>query len=168
MAQRSMLEGRYYEDFQVGDVYAHPNGRTITEADNVWFSAITMNASPLHLDAAYMAHSEFGKPLVNSAFTLALVTGMSVIDVSQNAFANLGWDKVRLPGPLFVGDTLYAESEVLEKRDSTSRPSCGIVRVRTRGHKQDGTVVIEFERTVMVYRRGGSPRLKRPRPAAGA
>ncbi|MGH2403871.1 MAG: MaoC family dehydratase, partial [bacterium] len=112
MVRRSVLEGRYYEDFQVGDVYAHPNGRTISEADNVWFSAITMNASPLHLDREYMAHSEFGKPLVNSAFTLALATGLSVIDVSQNALANLGWDKVRLPAPLFVGDTVYAESEV--------------------------------------------------------
>lgn len=167
MAPRSMVEGRYYEDFQVGDVYAHPVGRTITEADNVWFTTITMNASPLHLDAAFMAHSEFGKPLVNSALTLALTTGMSVIDVSQNAFANLGWDKVTLPAPLFVGDTLYAESEVLEKRESTSRPNCGIVRVRTRGYKQDGTVVIEFERTVMVYRRGASPRASRPRPVIG-
>lgn len=167
MASRSMLQGRYYEDFQVGDVYAHPNGRTITEADNVWFSAITMNASPLHLDSAYMAESEFGKPLVNSAFTLALATGMSVGDVSQNAFANLGWDKVTLPAPLFVGDTLYAESAVLETRESTSRPNCGIVRVRTRGYKQDGRVVIEFERTVMVYRRGASPRGSRPQPQTG-
>lgn len=167
MAHPTMMEGRCYEDFQVGDIYAHPGGRTITEADNVWFSAITMNASPLHLDAAYMAHSDFGKPLVNSAFTLALATGLSVIDVSQNAFANLGWDKVTLPAPLFVGDTLYAESEVLAKRESASRPNCGIVRVRTRGYKQDGTVVIEFERTVMVYKRGASPRASRPRPAIG-
>jgi itaconyl-CoA hydratase len=167
MANPTTQEGRYYEDFEVGDVYAHPNGRTVTEADNVWFTAVTMNASPLHLDYAYMANSEFGRPLVNSAFTLALVTGISVPDVSQNAFANLGWDKVTLPAPVFVGDTLYAESEVLEKRDSASRPNCGIVRVRTRGYKQDGTVVIEFERTVMVYKRGASPRAGRPRPQTG-
>ena len=167
MAGRSMLQGRYYEDFKVGDIYAHPHGRTITEADNVWFSAITMNASPLHLDHVYMAETEFGQPLVNSAFTLALATGLSVIDISHNAFANLGWDKVRLPAPLFVGDTLYAESEVLETRDLASRPTCGIVRVRTRGYKQDGTVVIDFERTVMVYRQGASPRRRRPQLSAG-
>ena len=168
MASRSMLEGRYYEDFQVGDVYEHPYGRTITDADNIWFTNLTLNTNSVHFDYAYAAQTEFGKPLVNSAFTLALVTGMSVIDISENAFANLGWDKVRLPHPVFVGDTLYAESEVLEKRESKSRPNVGIVRLRSRGYKPDGTVVIEYERTVMVYKRGMSPRRKRPRPKTGA
>ncbi len=166
MARRSMLQGRYYEDFQVGDTYEHPYGRTITDTDNIWFTNLTMNTNPVHIDYAYAAQTEFGRPLVNSAFTLALATGLSVIDISENAFANLGWDKVKLPNPLFVGETLYGESEVLEKRESRSRANVGIVRFRTRGYKQDGTVVIEFERTVMVYRRGASPRPNRPRPRA--
>lgn len=165
---RTRREGRYYEDFQVGDVYEHPYGRTITEADNMWFSTLTMNPNPLHVDAAYAAETEFGRPLVNSTLTLALVVGLSVEDVSENAVANLGWDKVRLPTPVFAGDTVYAESEVLEKRESASRPHAGIVRVRTRGYNQDGRVVIEFERTVMVYKRGTSPKAKRPRPRADA
>jgi len=161
---RSMLQGRYYEDFAVGDVYEHPYGRTVTDADNVWFTNLTLNTNPLHVDYAFAAQTEFGRPLVNSAFTLALVTGMSVIDISENALANLGWDKVQLPAPVFFGDTLYAESEVLETRESRSRPTAGVVRVRTRGYKQDGTVVIEYERTVMAYKRGASPRRARPRP----
>ncbi len=159
-----MQEGRYYEDFKLGDVYEHPYGRTIIDADNVWFSNLTMNPNPIHLDYAYAAQTRFGKPLVNSTFTLALATGMSVVDISQNALANLGWDNVRLPHPLFVGDTFYAESEVLEKRESRTRADVGIVKFRTRGFKQDGTVVIEFERTVMVYKRGASPRKSRPQP----
>lgn len=166
MPERTMQEGRYYEDFEVGDSYEHPHGRTITDADNVWFTNLTMNTNPIHVDYAYAAQTQFGKPLVNSTFTLALATGLSVIDISQNALANLGWDRVQLPKPLFVGDTLYAESEVLEKRESRTRADAGIVRVRTRGFKQDGTVVIEFERTVMVYKRGASPRRRRPRPRA--
>jgi itaconyl-CoA hydratase len=161
---RAQAQGRYYEDFRVGDVYEHPYGRTVTDADNVWFTNLTLNTNPAHFDYAFAAQTEFGRPLVNSAFTLALVTGMSVIDISENAFANLGWDKVHLPAPVFVGDTLYAESEVLEMRESRSRPGVGIVRFRTRGYKQDGTVVIEYERTIMVYKRGHSPRRLRPRP----
>jgi acyl dehydratase len=164
--RRSRHEGRYYEDFEGGDIYEHPYGRTIIEADNVWFTNLTLNTNPLHFDCVYASQTEFGRPLVNSAFTLALVTGMSVVDISENAVANLGWDKVRLPGPLYVGDTVYAESEVLEKRESRSRPHAGIVHFRTRGYKQDGTVVIEFERTVMVYKRGTSPRAHRPRPTS--
>ena len=164
MGNRSMLQGRDYEDFHVGDVYEHPYGRTITDADNIWFTNLTLNTNRVHFDYAYAAQTEFGKPLVNSTFTLALVTGLSVIDTSENAFAKLGWDNVRLPNPVFVGDTLYAESEVLEKRESRSRPNVGIVRFRTLGYKQDGTVVIEYERTVMLYTRGGSPRRARPRP----
>jgi acyl dehydratase len=142
--------GRTYDDFVVGDVYEHRPGRTITEADNVWFTLLTMNTHPLHFDQAYAAGTEFGRPLVNSCLTLAIVTGMSVSDVSQKAIANLGWNNVRLTAPVFVGDTIYAESEVLAKRLSKSRPDQGIVTVRTRGLKADGTVFMEFERNVLV------------------
>jgi itaconyl-CoA hydratase len=148
---------RFFEDFSVGDVYEHKLGRTVTTADNLWFSLLTMNANPLHVDHHYSSQTEFGKPLVNSCFTLALVTGMSVPDVSENAVANLGWHEVRMPAPLFEGDTVYARSEVLEARASKSRPHAGIVRVKTTGYKPDGTVVIELERSVMVYRRGHAP-----------
>ena len=144
--------GRTYDDFVVGHVYEHRPGRTITDADNVWFTLLTMNQHPLHFDAAYAAESEFKKPLVNSCLTLSIVTGMSVSDVSQKAIANLGWDKVKLMAPVFVGDTLYAESEVLAKRASKSRPDQGLVTVKTRGVKADGTVFLEFERTVLLPR----------------
>ncbi len=146
--------GRYFEDFTVGAVYEHRPGRTIGEADNTWFTLLTMNQHPLHFDAAYAARSEFGRPLVNSCLTLSLVAGMSVADVSQKAIANLGWSDIRLPAPVFVGDTLYADSEVLAKRESNSRPTQGIVTVRTPGRTADGTVVISFERTVLVPKRG--------------
>jgi acyl dehydratase len=146
--------GRYYEDFEVGDVYEHRPGRTITETDNTWFTLLTMNNHPLHFDAVYAAKSEFGRPLVNSTLTLAIVMGMSVSDVSQKAIGNLGWTDVRLTAPVFAGDTLYAESEVLAKRESKSRPTQGIVTVATTGKKQDGTVVITYERTVLVPKRG--------------
>ena len=146
--------GRYYEDFEVGDVYEHRPGRTITETDNTWFTLLTMNNHPLHFDAVYAAKSEFGKPLVNSTLTLAIVMGMSVSDVSQKAIGNLGWTDVRLTAPVFAGDTLYAESKVLAKRESKSRPTQGIVTVATTGKKQDGTVVITYERTVLVPKRG--------------
>ena len=144
--------GRTYDDFVVGHVYEHRPGRTITEADNVWFTLMTMNQHPLHFDAAYAAESEFKKPLVNSCLTLSIVTGMSVSDISQKAIANLGWDKVKLMAPVFVGDTLYAESEVLAKRASKSRPDQGLVTVKTRGVKADGTMFMEFERTVLLAR----------------
>ncbi len=146
--------GRYFEDFRTGDVYEHRPGRTIGEADNTWFTLLTMNQHPLHFDAAYTAKTEFGKPLVNSALTLAIVTGMSVSDVSQKAIANLGWDKIRLTAPVFVGDTIYSETEVLDKRESRSRPTQGIVTVKTTGKKADGTVFMTFERTVLVPKRG--------------
>ena len=149
--------GRLFEDFEVGYVYQHPLGRTVIAADNIWFTLLTQNTNPIHFDHAYAAQTEYGKPLVDSTFTLALVTGQSVMDISQNAMANLGWDEVRLPNPLFEGDTVYSRSEVLEKRESKSRPNVGIVRFKTTGYKQDGTVVIEFKRTVMVYRRGHLP-----------
>ena len=145
--------GRYYEDFEVGDVYEHRPGRTINETDNTWFTLLTMNQHPLHFDAVYAADSEFGQPLVNSCLTLSIVTGMSVSDVSGRAIANLGWTDIRLPAPVFVGDTLYAESEVLAKRESKSRPGAGIVTVRTTGRKGDGTEVISYERTVLVPKR---------------
>lgn len=148
--------GRYFEDFRVGDVYEHRPGRTITEADNIWFTLLTMNTHPLHFDAEYAKHSEFGKPLVNSAFTLAVVTGMSVSDTSQKAIANLGWSDIKLTGPVFVGDTIYAESEVLETRESKSRPTQGIVRIRTRGIKQDGSEFMSFERTMLMAKQGHS------------
>jgi acyl dehydratase len=146
--------GRHLEDFRVGDLYQHRPGRTIGEADNTWFTLLTMNTHPVHFDAAYAARTEFGRPLVNSCLTLAIVTGMSVSDLSQKAVANLGWDKVRLTAPVFVGDTLYAESEVLEVRESKSRPTRGIVTVRTTGKKADGTVVITYERSFLVPKRG--------------
>ena len=155
---------RVFEDFEVGDVYQHPLGRTVLAADNVWFTLLTQNTNPIHFDRAYAAKTEYGQPLVDSTFTLALVTGQSVMDISQNAMANLGWDKVRLPNPLFEGDTVYSRSEVMEKRESKSRPNVGIVRFKTTGYKQDGTIVIEFERTVMIYRRGHLPQQQPPAP----
>jgi acyl dehydratase len=154
--------GRVYEDFEVGDIYVHPLGRTVLAADNVWFTLLTQNTNPIHFDRAYAAQTEFGQPLVDSTFTLALVTGQSVADLSQNAVANLGWDEVRLPNPLFEGDTVYSRSEVLEKRESKSRPTVGIVRVKTMGFTQDGTIVIEYMRTFMVYKRGHVPQTARP------
>jgi itaconyl-CoA hydratase len=156
--------GRCLEDFTVGDVYEHQLGRTITTTDNMWFTQLTMNTNPIHVDHHYSAQTEFGRPLVNSCFTLALVTGLSVPDVSQNAMANLGWHEVKLPHPVFEGDTIYARSEVLEVRPSRSRPNVGIVRVRSTGYNQDGATVIEFERSIMVFRRGHVP--SRPRPTA--
>ena len=146
--------GRYLEDFTVGDVYEHRPGRSITETDNTWFTLVTMNQNPLHFDKEYAAKSEFGKPLVNSCLTLSIVAGMSVSDLSQKAIANLGWDKIRLTAPVFVGDTIYAESEVLAVRGSKSRPTQGIVTVRTTGKKADGTVFMTYERTMMIPTRG--------------
>jgi itaconyl-CoA hydratase len=157
MAVKPGWTGRVFEDFTVGDVYEHPLGRTLLAADNVWFSCLTMNTNPIHFDAEYASRTEFGKPLMNSCFTLALVTGQSVTDLTQNAVANLGWDEVRLPHPVFEGDTIYARSEVLETRESKSRPNVGIVRVKTTGVNQHGTPVIEFKRTFMVWKRGHIP-----------
>ncbi len=146
--------GRYFEDFEIGDVYEHRPGRTITETDNTWFTLLTMNQHPLHFDKEYGAKTEFGKVLVNSCLTISLVTGMSVSDISQKTIANLGWDKVRLSGPVFLGDTLYAESQVLSKRESKSRPNQGIVSVETKGIKQDESVVISFERSMLIPFKG--------------
>lgn len=146
--------GRYLEDFRVGDIYEHRPGRTITENDNIQFSLITMNAHPMHCDANFAQKSEFGQLLVNSGLSLAIVLGMTVNDVSAKAIANLGWKEIKLTAPVFCGDTLYAESEVLEVRESKSRPTQGIVTTRTRGLNQDGVQVMEFIRMSLIPKRG--------------
>ena len=157
MAIKQGWTGRVFEDFTVGDVYEHPLGRTVIAADNIWFTCLTMNTNPIHFDVEYAAKTEFGKPLVNSCLTLALVTGQSVTDLTMNAVANLGWDEVRLPHPLFEGDTVRSKSEVLEARESRSRPEAGVVRVKTTGMNQHGDTVIEFTRTFLVWKRNHTP-----------
>jgi acyl dehydratase len=152
-------EGRFYEDFEIGDVFRHAIGKTVTEADNVWFTHVTLNTQQLHFNVEYARRSEFGQILVNSTFTLALVTGMTVSDISQNVIANLGWDEVRLPNPVFIGDTLWAESLVLSKRESKSRPNAGVVTVKTRGLNQNGKEVITFKRTILVNKRAAASSL---------
>jgi itaconyl-CoA hydratase len=145
--------GRFYDDFEVGDVFQSRLGRTITETDNIWFTCLTLNTNQVHFNHEFAAGTEFGKPLVNSTFTLALVTGISVPDTSENATANLSWTDIKLPNPVYVGDTLWSETEIVSKRESRSRPSVGIVGVRCRGINQRREVVIEFRRTFMVYKR---------------
>ncbi|HET7629364.1 MAG TPA: MaoC family dehydratase [Bacillales bacterium] len=157
MAVKKGWNGRFFEDFEVGDIYPHPLGRTVTQTDNIWFTLLTQNTNPIHFDEVYSANTEFGKPLVDSTFTLALVTGQSVTDLSQNVMANLGWDEIRLPNPVFEGDTIYAYSEILEKRESKSRPNVGIVKAKTFGYNQEGKVVISYKRTFMVYKREHAP-----------
>lgn len=147
------VTGRYYEDFTVGDVYQHPLGRTVSEADNTWFTLLTMNTNQNHFNAHFAASSPSGRLIVNSGLTVAIVLGLSVADVSQNAIMNLGWEEIRLTHPVFVGDTLYAESVVTARRDSASRPYAGIVSCRTRGLNQDGDEIMSWTRTVLVYRR---------------
>jgi itaconyl-CoA hydratase len=149
--------GLYYEDFTPGDVFEHRPGRTVLEVDNTYFTLLTLNVQPVHFDAAYASKTEWRKMLVDSTFTLALLTGMSVRSVSAKVVANLGWDKIKATHPVFAGDTLYAESTVLHKRESKSRPTQGIVTVATRGVNQDGKEVMSFERTMLIYRRGHSP-----------
>ncbi|MEK7276542.1 MAG: MaoC family dehydratase [Chloroflexota bacterium] len=153
--------GRCYEDFEVGLVMRHALGRTINSTDNTWFTLLTNNSNPIHFDRHYAAQTEFGQPLVNSTLTLAIVVGLSVADVSQNA-VNLGWQDIAMPAPVFEGDTLYAQSEVLSVRESKSRPNMGIVEIKSTGFKQDGTVVMTFRRTILVYKRGHAP--QRPTP----
>ena len=157
MAIKQGWTGRVFEDFIVGDIYEHPLGRTIIDADNIWFTCLTMNTNPIHFDSEYAALTPFKKRLVNSCLTLSLVTGQSVTDLTVNGVANLGWDDVILPHPVFEGDTISSRSEVLETRDSTSRPNVGIVRVKTTGVNQDGAPVIEFARSFMVWKRGHVP-----------
>ncbi len=149
--------GRYFEQFAVGDVYEHRPGRTITEADNTWFTLLTMNTHPSHFDHVYAGKTEFKKPLVNSPLTVAIMVGMSVSDVSQKAIANLGWKEIRMTAPVFAGDTLYAESEVIEKRESKSRPEQGLVTIKTSGRNQDGVLVCDFFRTMLVWKQGFGP-----------
>jgi itaconyl-CoA hydratase len=161
MAIKEGWRGRVYEDFEVGDIYRHALGRTVTQTDNIWFTLLTVNPNPIHFDAHYAAQTEFGKPLVDSTFTLALVTGLSVSDMSQNGI-NLGWDDVRMPAAVFEGDTIYAQSEVLSCRESKSRPERGIIQVETAGFNQDGTVVLTYKRSIMVYKRGYLPEVGRP------
>ncbi|GGF42121.1 MaoC family dehydratase [Subtercola lobariae] len=156
--------GRFYEDFAVGDIYYHPMARTLTDADNQWFTLMTQNTSKTHLDANFALQTEYGRPLMNSTLTLALVTGQSTIDLSFNVFANLGWDEVRCPVPVFAGDTIYSRSTVISLRPSGSRPQIGIVTVATEGYNQDGVVVLGFRRAFMVYRRGEGPSTVGSRP----
>lgn len=151
-------QGRFFEDFVVGDVFEHPLGRTVTTTDNIWFTLLTQNTAPLHFDHTYAARTEFGKPLVNSVLTLSIVAGQSVSDVSQNVFANLGWEQIVLPKPVFEGDTIRSRSTVLDARPSRSRPTLGVVTVETEGFTQNDDLVIRFTRTVLVYRRGHGPR----------
>ena len=159
------MSGRCFEDFEVGLVIRHPLGRTITATDNTWFTLLTVNTNPIHFDAHYAAQTEFGKPLVNSTFTLALITGLTVADVSQYA-VNLGWDEIRMPAPVFEGDTLYAQTVVLSRRESKSRPNMGLVEIKTTGFKADGTVVMTFRRSILVYKRGQVPVTPLPAPKA--
>jgi len=148
--------GRFFEDFNVGDVYRSRLGRTITEADNIQFTLLTNNTNQIHFNTHYASRTEFKRPLVNSAMTLSVIAGLGVADISENGFA-LGWDYIKLPNPVFPGDTLYSESEVISARESKSRPDQGVVKVRTRGVNQDGVIVIEYERSVMVWKKGRAP-----------
>jgi acyl dehydratase len=149
-------EGRFFEDFEVGDIYRCRYGRTVTEADNIQFTLLTNNTNQIHFNRDYGARTQWGQCLVNSALTLSIVAGMGVADVSENGFA-LGWDEIVLPAPVFAGDTLYCESEVVDVRESRSRPGQGIVKVETRGYKQDGALVIRYRRSVMVWKRAHAP-----------
>jgi itaconyl-CoA hydratase len=163
-AAPKVWRGRFYEDFEAGDVFRSRLGRTITQTDNIWFTCLTLNTNQVHFNAVQAERGLYGRPLVNSAFTLALITGMTVPDTSENAAANLAWTDIKLPNPVFEGDTLWAESEILETRESTSRPTMGIVSMRSRGINQRREVVIEFKRTFMVYKRD-APELEGVFPA---
>lgn len=162
MSIKKGWNGRFYEDFEIGDIYPHPLGRTVTQTDNIWFTLLTQNTNPIHFDTVYAEQTEFGRPLVDSTFTVALVTGQSVTDISQNVMANLGWDEIRLPNPVFEGDTIYSYSELLEKRESKSRPHVGIIKVKTFGYNQNSEIVIEFLRTMMVYKKDHAPNAEDP------
>jgi len=158
MVVKESWPGHFYEDFEVGDLYHHRLGRTITDADNIWFTLLTVNQNPIHFDRTYAEKTMFKRLLVDSTFTLALVTGLSVADISQNGI-NLGWEEVKLPAPVFAGDTIHARSEIIAKRASRSRPNMGIIKVRTTGYNQDDVTVIEFTRTIMVYKRCDAPQV---------
>lgn len=156
--------GRYFEDFEPGEVIRHGVARTVTETDNHLFTLLTLNTNMTHINDEWAAHTSFGKLLVNSTFTLALVSGITVRDISENAMANLGWESVEILGPVFVGDTIYATTTVLDARASASRPEVGIVRVETTGYKGSGEPVMRFTRAVMIYRSGHGPRVAWPEP----
>ena len=157
--------GRLWEDFAVGDIYYHPLGKTVTEGDNQMFTLMTQNVAKTHIDSNYALRTEYKLPLVNSTFILALVTGQSTIDLSMNVFANLGWDEVRMPSPVFEGDTIYSRSKVLATRASKSRPTLGLVTVATEGYNQDSVIVMSYRRTFMVYRQGHLPSVEDSRPS---
>src|SRR5438309_10606104 len=156
MAEVAGWEGRFFEDCKVGDVYRCRRGRTVTEADNIWFTLLPSNTNQIHFNNESAKRTQCGRCLINSALTLAIVTGLGVADVSENGVA-LGWDEIKLPNPLFAGDTLYSESQVLEKRESRSNPERGVVKVRTRGIQQEGKVVIDYVRSVLVWKRAHAP-----------
>jgi len=165
MTEKNESLGNFYEDFIVGKIYKHPLGRTITDADNTWFTLITMNTNPYHFDVEYSTKSPYGKILVNSCLTLSIVTGQSVIDLSQNAFANLGWDNIKLLNPVFVGDTIYSESRINNTRESESRKYAGIVEASTIGYNQEGITVITWDRKFFVYKKDSDySNYKRPKP----
>lgn len=159
--------GRCFEDFEVGAILRHPIGRTVTATNNTWFTLLTCNTNPIHFDVVYAAQTEFKKPLMNSTFTLALVTGLSVNDISRNA-VNLGWDEVRMPAPVFEGDTIYAQTEILNKRESNSRPHMGLVEIKTVGFNQSGTVILSYRRTILVYKRGFAPQIPQPKVSSSS
>lgn len=156
---------RFFEDFALDDRCEHRQARTVHSHDNAWFTLLTQNPAPLHLDAEFARQAGFSRAPLNSTLTLALVTGQSVADLTPNVMTNLGWSDVRLPAPAFEGDTLYSTSTIASLRDSRSRPEVGVVGIHTRGYNQDGTVVITFTRSVLMYRRGMAPRFERPAPA---
>jgi itaconyl-CoA hydratase len=158
MTTHTGWHGLYFEDFVVGDVFEHPLGRTITTTDNIWFTLLSQNTAPIHFDHEYAKRTEFGKPLVVATLTLSLVAGQSVTDISQNVIASLGWNDIRMPNPVFEDDTIHSRSTVLETRESASRPHAGIVSVHTEGLNQRREIVIQYDRTVMVYKRGFGPR----------
>jgi len=148
--------GLSFEDFAIGDLYEHWPGRTITETDNIWFTNLTMNSHPLHFDNHFGSHTEFGKCLINSTLTVSIVVGLSVSSTSQKAVANLGWEYIKLPNPVYAGDTIYGESTVLEKRESKSRKNCGIVKVRHVGRNQNNTIICDMVRSFLVPKKGKS------------
>lgn len=159
--------GRFFEDLDVGDVFKSRVGRTITETENTWFTCLTLNTNQIHFNAAYAERTRFKRPLVNSTFTLALVVGLTVADTSENATANLGWGEIKLPNPVFCGDTIWAESEITDKRESQSNAHVGIVSMRCRGINQQRETVIEFTRTFMIYKQD-APEARDEFPAAQA
>lgn len=174
MTLRDGWQGRFYEDFEIGDVYQHPLGRTVSDTENAWFTLLTMNTNQAHFNAQVGENSEFGRRLVVSTFTLAVAIGQSVTDVTQNAFANLGLDKVKFSHPVFDGDTVWSETVVLAKRESSSRPDAGVVTVFTRTLNQDGDVVLSFERVFYVHKKTAAraaslfPTARTPMPAPTA